>query len=77
MVLITYFIYVFQLLDDIAVKNQSMSAKIKNLTKGWTAQGINDFQKTFFPCLFLFFVFFYVLAAHFKWGDIDSDEEID
>ena len=47
------------------------------MTKGWTAEGINDFQKTLFPCVLLVFVFFYVLAAHFKWGDIDTDEKDD
>ena len=65
----------FQPLEDIRVDKQSVAAKLKNLTETWTAQGINDFQKTLFPCLLLGFVFFYVLAAYFRWGDIDSEEK--
>ena len=49
-------------------------SKIQYVTKGWTAKGINSFQKTFFPTLFIVFLFFYSLEAYFQWGDIESSE---
>ena len=47
-----------------------MMQKINGMINGWTAKGINKFQKTLFPIIFLVFTIFYGLAAYFKWGDI-------
>ena len=37
---------------------------------GLTAQGINDFQKTLFPFIFLLFTLMFALHSYFRFGDI-------
>ena len=49
---------------------KTIMQKINGMMNGWTAKGINKFQKTLFPIIFLVFTIFYGLAAYFKWGDI-------
>ena len=51
--------------------------RMKAIPAGWTADSINNFQKTLFPFIFILFTFFYVLAANFKWGQGPPDGDID
>jgi hypothetical protein len=39
-----------------------------------TAEGVNNFQKIFFPCLFVIFTFFFSLVAYFKVGDVEPED---
>ena len=48
--------------------------KMRAFIEDWTAQGINDFQKTLFPVIFIIFLIPYVLAVQFKWGDIPPQD---
>jgi hypothetical protein len=42
--------------------------------KDWTAEGVNNFQKTLFPILFLVFTLIFSLCAYFKVGDIEPED---
>ena len=44
--------------------------RFKQWKDGLTAQGINDFQKTLFPFIFVLFTVFFALYSHFRFGDI-------
>ena len=48
--------------------------KMRAFFEDLTAQGINDFQKTLFPVIFIIFLIPYVLAVQFKWGDIPPQD---
>ena len=40
----------------------------------WTAQGINDFQKTLFPFIFLTFAILFSICSYMKVGDIEQED---
>ena len=44
--------------------------KFKQWKDGLTAQGINNFQKTLFPFIFLLFTLMFALHSYFRFGDI-------
>ena len=71
MILKLFFNENFQLLD-VKVKKPILE-RVKSMFDGWTAQGINNFQKTLFPFLFLGFTVFYALASYYQWGNIDPE----
>ena len=52
---------------------QFLPSKLRG--EGWTAQGINDFQKTLFPIAFLLFTLLFSLCTYYKVGDIEQNEE--
>ena len=43
------------------------------ITGKWTAQGINDFQKTLFPFIFLLFALLFSIFSYLKVGDIEPE----
>ncbi len=54
---------------------KSVGLQIRDRTVGkWTAQGINDFQKTLFPLIFLTFSLIFSFVAYFKIGDIEPED---
>ncbi len=59
--------------SEIGVKSKGSRFRMFK-TNGWTAQGINDFQKTLFPLAFCLFTLLFALCAFYKVGDIEQDE---
>ena len=54
---------------------RSISGWFMDKTIGkWTAQGINDFQKTLFPFMFLTFAFLFSICSYLKIGDIAPED---
>ena len=47
--------------------------KLKDWHSTWTAQGINDFQKTLFPIFFLLFTTWFTLHTYNRVGDIETN----
>ena len=49
----------------------TMTEKFKAWKSSWTAQGINDFQKTLFPIIFMLFTLWFSLHTYNRVGDIE------
>ena len=64
-----------EFLLQLALENKGglCSRICQKITGKWTAQGINDFQKTLFPFLFLLFAFLFALFSYLKVGDIEPE----
>ena len=54
-------------------KKGCCSRLMNTITGRWTAQGINDFQKTLFPFMFLLFAFLFAIFSYMKVGDIEPE----
>ena len=54
---------------------KSCCGMIKRATVGkLTAQGINDFQKTLFPFMFLTFVVLFAFCTYYRVGDVEPKD---
>ena len=62
-------------LPEISNGRRSFGKILKDATiNKWTAQGINDFQKTLFPFIFLIFTILFSICSYYKVGDIESED---